>query len=187
MPELSEVTEGLKDTIQAITKKCWNCNFCISVCPVFASTHGFYSRGGSGLTQSLYYAVRWKLLDGPDKDELMTNIFRCTTCNACVLRCESLSAGIPLMEIIESGRKLLVENAVGPMPDQRKVLESIYLYGNPYGQAPETRLDCLKGLNFKKLPGTRLKCCCFSAVPRAMNLPCNPRRAPWSMYFNPSV
>ena len=40
MPELSEVTEGLKDTIQAITKKCWNCNFCISVCPVFASTHG---------------------------------------------------------------------------------------------------------------------------------------------------
>ena len=155
MPELEEVTKELMDGIEEATRKCWNCNFCISVCPVFSNTGGFYSRGGSGLTQSLYYAVRWGLLDGPEKEELMRNIFRCTTCNACVIRCESLSAGIPLMEIIDRGRKLLVEKSIGPMPEQRKVLESIYMYGNPYTQPAEQRLGWLKDLKVKKLPGEK--------------------------------
>ena len=155
MPELDDVTKELMAGIDEATRKCWNCNFCISVCPVFANTGGFYSRGGSGLTQSLYYSVKWGLLDGPDKDELMRNIFRCTTCNACVNRCKDLSAGIPLMEIIGLGRKLLVEKSVGPMPDQRKVLESIYMYGNPYTQAPEKRSDWLKDLQVKKLPAEK--------------------------------
>ncbi len=152
MPELDEITKELMKKIEDATRKCWNCNFCISVCPVFSNTGGFYSRGGSGLTQSLYYAVKWGLLDGPDKEELMRNIFRCTTCNACVVRCKSLSAGIPLMEIIGDGRKLLVENSIGPMPDQRKVLESVFMYGNPYGQAAENRLAWIKDLKVKKLP-----------------------------------
>ncbi len=152
MPELDDVTKQLMEDIETRTRKCWNCNFCISACPVFMNTGGFYSRGASGLTQSLYYAIRWGLFDGPDREELMTNIFRCTTCNACVNRCSDLSAGIPLMEIIDRGRKLLVEKSIGPMPDQRKVLESIYMYGNPYNQAQEKRLEWLKDLKVKMLP-----------------------------------
>jgi len=155
MPELDDVTKQLMDDIEERTRKCWNCNFCMSACPVFMNTGGFYSRGGSGLTQSLYYAIRWGLLDGPEKKELMYNVFRCTTCNACVNRCLDVSAGIPLMEIIERGRKLLVEKSIGPMPDQRKVLESIYMYGNPYNQPQEKRLEWLKDLNVKMLPGEK--------------------------------
>lgn len=155
MPELDDVTKQLMDDIEERTRKCWNCNFCMSACPVFMNTGGFYSRGGSGLTQSLYYAIRWGLLDGPEKEELMYNVFRCTTCNACVNRCLDVSAGIPLMEIIERGRKLLVEKSIGPMPDQRKVLESIYMYGNPYNQPQEKRLEWLKDLKVKMLPGEK--------------------------------
>ena len=155
MPELDDVTKQLMDDIEERTRKCWNCNFCMSACPVFMNTGGFYSRGGSGLTQSLYYAIRWGLLDGPEKEELMYNVFRCTTCNACVNRCLDVSAGISLMEIIERGRKLLVEKSIGPMPDQRKVLESIYMYGNPYNQAQEKRLEWLKDLKVKMLPGEK--------------------------------
>lgn len=150
--DTENVVEKLKKEIAEATVKCFNCNFCISVCPIIMNTGGFYSHGGSGLTQALYYAVLWGLFEGPEKEELMQKVFRCTTCNACVNRCKSLSAGIPLMEIIERGRKILVENAIGPMPDQRKVLESIYMYGNPYGQAQEKRLDWLRDLQVKKLP-----------------------------------
>ena len=175
MPELDDVTKQLMDDIEERTRKCWNCNFCMSVCPVFKNTYGFYSRGGSGLTQSLYYAVRWGLLDGPEKEELMYNVFRCTTCNACVNRCSDLSAGIPLMEIIERGRKLLVEKSIGPMPDQRKVLESIYMYGNPYNQAQEKRLEWLKDLEVKKLPAEKAEVvffvgCSTSYEPALQNL-----------------
>jgi Fe-S oxidoreductase len=175
MPELDDVTKQLMDDIEERTRKCWNCNFCISACPVFKNTYGFYSRGASGLTQSLYYAIRWDLLDGPDKEELMYNVFRCTTCNACVNRCSDLSAGIPLMEIIERGRKLLVEKSIGPMPDQRKVLESIYMYGNPYNQAQEKRLEWLKDLKVKMLPGEKAEVvffvgCSTSYEPALQNL-----------------
>ena len=127
------------------------------------------------MTQSLYYAVRWGLLDGPEKEELMYNVFRCTTCNACVNRCSDLSAGIPLMEIIERGRKLLVEKSIGPMPDQRKVLESIYMYGNPYNQAQEKRLEWLKDLEVKMLPAEKAEViffvgCSTSYEPALQNL-----------------
>lgn len=152
MPELDDVTKELMHEIEESVRNCLQCNFCMSSCPVFMNTRGFYSLGGSGLTQSLYYAVLWDLFDGKEKEELMANVYRCTTCNACVNTCKNLSAGIPLMEIIECGRKLLVEKAIGPMPDQRKVLESIYMYGNPYGQAQENRMDNLKELEFKRMP-----------------------------------
>jgi Fe-S oxidoreductase len=59
------------------------------------------------------------------------------------------------MEIIDRGRKLLVEKSIGPMPEQRKVLESIYMYGNPYTQPAEQRLGWLKDLKVKKLPSEK--------------------------------
>lgn len=153
MPELDEVTQNLMNDIEMATAKCWNCNFCISACPLILNTGGFYSHGGSGLTQSLYYSVKWGLLDdGPEKKELMELVYRCTTCNACVNRCKDLSAGIPLLEIIEGGRKLLIEKAIGPMVPQRKALEGIYKYGNPYARKQKKRLEWLEDLHVKFLP-----------------------------------
>lgn len=152
MSEQGDVIKELRDDITGMAIKCWNCNFCFSTCPVVKSTRGFYSAGPSGLIQSLYYALRWRLLDGPDKDELLKLIYRCTTCNACVNTCKKISSGVPILDIIERGRRLLVEEGVGPMPEQRKPLESIYMYGNPYSEAPEKRLDWLRDLRVKRLP-----------------------------------
>jgi len=156
--ETDDYTRQLMHDIVEKTQRCWNCNFCMSVCPVFKNTGGFYSHGGSGLTQSLYYTVLWDLLDeGEPKDiqELMHNLYRCTTCNACVNKCEDSSAGIPLLEIIDRGRKLLIEKAIGPLPAQKKILESIYKRGNPYGRSQKHRLEWAKetpGINLKKFP-----------------------------------
>ena len=147
-----EVTLSLENRIQNETVKCWNCNFCISSCPIIPNTGGFYSHGGSGLTQSLFYAVKWRLIKGPESKELMHLIYRCTTCNSCVNRCKELSAGIPLLEIIKTGRKLLVENAVGPALTQRKTLENIFKYGNPYGKPAKKRLNWQKEVRVKHLP-----------------------------------
>ena len=161
MPELDEVTQNLMSTIEKATVKCWNCNFCISVCPLILNTGGFYSHGGSGLTQSLYYSVKWGLIDGDEKNELLELIYRCTTCNACVNRCKDLSAGIPLLDIIETGRKLLVERAIGPMVPQRKALEGIYKHGNPYGRKQKKRLDWLEDLKVKFLPDEKAEVLLF--------------------------
>ena len=135
------------------TAKCYNCNFCISVCPVIQSTGRFIEGGGSGLTQALYYSNLWDLWDHPETKNLMANLYRCTMCKACVNTCKDLSAGIPLLELIEKGRKIMVEKAVGPMPSQRKALESILNYGNPYGQPKKTRMQWLAGYDIKWLPG----------------------------------
>ena len=142
-----------KAEIRDATAKCYNCNFCLSACPVIQSNERFVGCGGSGLTQALYYAGRWDLWDKPEAQELMHNLYRCTMCKSCVNTCQSLSAGIPLMEIIEKGRKIMVEKALGPMPAQRKALESMLAYGNPYGQPQESRLEWLEGLELKWLPG----------------------------------
>lgn len=141
--------------IDETTEKCYNCNFCLSICPVIQSTGRFVAGGGSGLTQALYYADRWDLWDTPEAQELMRNLYRCTTCKACVNTCSNLSAGIPLLEVIEKGRKIMVEKALGPMPAQRKALEAMLTQGNPYGQSQATRLEWLQGQDIKWLPGDK--------------------------------
>jgi len=154
MIELDEETKELISEIMEKTEKCWNCNFCFSACPMFQAGKGWYSYGPSGLTWSLYYGLQLGLLDkvGPEARELMNNIYACTTCNSCTNTCKDFSASIPALEIIGKGRMYLVERAIGPMPQQKKALESLLNYGNPYGLAQKKRLDWLEDVNVKRLP-----------------------------------
>ncbi len=154
MNEFDEEIRSLIDEIKEKTVRCWNCNFCFSGCPMFQAGTGWWSYGPSGLTWSLYYGIELGLLNksGPEAKELVRNIYACTTCNTCTNTCRDSSASIPVLEIIEKGRMLLVERGIGPMTQQKKALESLQNYGNPYALSANKRLDWLKDREVKKLP-----------------------------------
>jgi Fe-S oxidoreductase len=144
--------ENLKEFILDAAARCRNCNYCFTICPVFQSTKEFMSQTPSGLLQSIKYAIKWDLFEGKEKEALRDLLYLCTTCNGCVLKCKSKSSGLPVLEAIQAGRKILREMMIGPLPQQRKPLKDIYLHGNPYGEKPEMRLDWLKGLKVKMIP-----------------------------------
>ncbi len=148
--------KALTDRIEDVCSSCYNCNFCFSACPNFDSTIGFQVQGPSGILQSLYYAVKWgdKLTD-TDRKDLRDIVYACTTCRTCEITCASVSAGMPLLEVIEAGRKYLLESMIGPLPGQRNALESIYKYGNPYGESPDKRMAWLGDIKVKNLPGEK--------------------------------
>lgn len=124
---------------------------------MFQAGTGWWSYGPAGLTWSLYYGLELGLLDksGPEAKELVRNIYACTTCNTCTNTCRDSSAGIPILEVIEKGRMLLVESGIGPMTQQKKALESLLNYGNPYALSVRKRLDWLADREVKKLPGQK--------------------------------
>ena len=131
---------AIEEKIEAVVDKCWNCNFCFSVCPNYLSSRGFQTQGPSGMTQSLRYALRWNRFDAEAKKDLRRIVYACTTCNACVNACKDMSSGVLLLDAIMAGRELLVEKQIGPLPRQGKCLEEIFRAGNPYGKPPKKRL-----------------------------------------------
>ncbi|MCD6150728.1 MAG: (Fe-S)-binding protein [Deltaproteobacteria bacterium] len=144
--------ELLRTEIIDTVRRCRKCNYCYSACPLFQSTRGFQTSGPSGIIQSLYYGIVWGELEGQEKETLRDILYQCTTCNSCVLTCKDRATGLPIVEVIEKGRKLLVEMMNGPMPSQRKPMEQIYSHGNPYQEAQENRLAWGADLDFKRLP-----------------------------------
>ncbi|GAG82203.1 unnamed protein product, partial [marine sediment metagenome] len=80
-------------------------------------------------------------------NELRDILYSCTTCKNCELACRSLSTSVKLVDAIEMGRQLLIEEMRGPMPEQKRALESSERYGNPYGMLPAERKEWMKGLN----------------------------------------
>lgn len=150
------IIDKLKETIVDIAQRCRNCNNCYSVCPLFESTRGFQVQGPSGILQAISYAIKWDELEGDEKEILRDILYACTTCYSCVLKCKSRASGVPILDAIEGGRKLLVELMIGPMPKQIKVLESLEQEGNPYDELASKRLDWLKDLEKEKLLNHKL-------------------------------
>jgi Fe-S oxidoreductase len=146
MVEQDEWVESLAKEIKEETIKCWNCNFCYSTCPLYKSMRGFMINGPSGLTQSIYYGLHWGLLGKELRESITSILYSCTTCNSCTLTCKDISAGIPVLDIILRGRKLLLEMGLGPSKTHKDVLESLNNHGNPYGKPASKRLDWLKDL-----------------------------------------
>lgn len=168
--------EDMKQDILDIVRRCRNCNYCYSDCPLFESTRGFATQGPSGLMTAMYYGIRWDLIKGREGEDLRNLIYACTTCRSCELRCKKSATNTPIVEVIETGRKLLLESMLGPLPEQRMVLESIYKYGNPYGELPEKRLSWLGDLKVKLLPSEEAEVlyyvgCTASYEPKLHNLP----------------
>jgi Fe-S oxidoreductase len=141
-----------REIVLDAASRCRNCNYCFTICPLFQSTRGFMSQTPSGILQSIKYAIKWDLLKGKEKEILRDLLYSCTTCNGCVVRCKAKATGIPVLEAIEAGRKILREMMIGPLPQQRKPLKDLYKNGNPYGEKPEKRFEWLEGLSVKRLP-----------------------------------
>ena len=99
MPE--EATEAaLKADILDILSYCINCRFCLPSCPRFEITAGNISEGASGITRSLYYAVKWGETDKEILNELRDILYSCTTCRNCDAACKKLSTGTKLTDAI---------------------------------------------------------------------------------------
>lgn len=154
MNSCTDVQNNLKEEIVDVLKYCINCRFCLPSCPLFNITSGEISHGASGITRSLYYAVQWGLEEKETLTELRDILYGCTTCGSCELACKNLSTGTKLMDAILKGRELLIEKQIGPMPEQKKVLDSLYKNGNPYMVTAKKRKATIKGLNLKEFSAT---------------------------------
>jgi len=150
MQEQHESNQLLRDEITNIVSKCVRCRFCFSQCPIFEVSNGWVTQGGSGITQSLYYGVKFNRIDKDLRDILM----RCTTCRSCEIICERLMAGVNLVSAIKMGRQLLIEQEINPIKEQQKALESLQTVGNPYGKQPSKRTQWADDLGLKKLKDT---------------------------------
>ncbi len=145
--EEQRTLEGLRKDVLDTLAYCINCRFCLPSCPRFDITTGEVSQGASGITRSLYYAIKWGMADKETLSELRDLLYSCMTCKSCEIACKNLSTGTKLLDAIEKGRQILIEEMVGPMPRQKMALESLIKYGNPYGMPPSKRKAWLKGLN----------------------------------------
>lgn len=140
-----EITRDIFD----IVSKCVRCRFCFTECPIYEVSDGWVTQGGSGITQSLYYGLKFDKID----EDLRNILMRCTTCRSCEIICERLMAGVKLVDAIHMGRQLLFELEIPPIREQQKALEFLQKFGNPYGMQPSKRIAWAKELNLKKLDG----------------------------------
>jgi Fe-S oxidoreductase len=139
--ETKYTEEALVKRIEENIFKCWNCNFCYSTCPINQAMIPYMVHGPSGITQSIYHAIKWDLFS--ERDDLVHILYSCTTCNSCTITCKEMSAGVKVLDIIEDGRKLLVNRMIGPAPSQRGALKFLQTQGNPYVQPAEDRFKWL--------------------------------------------
>lgn len=143
---MEQPEQTLKRDIYNIVNQCINCRFCLPSCPLFEITKDSVTHGGSGIIQALYWAVKWEETDKETLAELRDIVYSCTTCRNCELACAKMSTGTKLVDVIEKGKQLLIEEMVGPMPDQKRALEFSERHGNPYGMLPAERKDWMKSL-----------------------------------------
>jgi glycolate oxidase subunit GlcD len=112
---------------------CINCGFCRAGCTVYGQT-GLESENARGRVIQAYYMMKGVL--EPSK-EVAEKFYLCTTCLNCKATCP---AGVVVSDIVEAGRRRLVE--AGFLPEIHKTLmENLRTSGNPFGEPREKRTD----------------------------------------------
>jgi Fe-S oxidoreductase len=147
MEETSANRDRLKKEILDIVSRCVKCRFCFTQCPVYEVSNKWTIQGGSGITQSLYYGIKFGRIDEDLRDILM----RCTTCRSCEIICDRLMSGVALVNAIKLGRQLLFEDQIPPNREHQNVLENLQKVGNPYGKQPSKRTSWADDLGLSKL------------------------------------
>ncbi|MCS7250418.1 MAG: (Fe-S)-binding protein [candidate division WOR-3 bacterium] len=113
---------------------CIQCSRCTSGCPVNRSNLNI---------RRLIYLQQLSLKELPEKDK--EAIWECTTCQTCSLRCPK---DCQPMDLVLSLRKEEVEK--GRIEESIiQILESTYLFGNPWQRAREKRVDWNKELQVR--------------------------------------
>jgi glycolate oxidase subunit GlcD len=134
--EFVETPEKIRSFGQKVDDEifaCINCGFCRAGCTVYART-GLESENARGRVIQAYYMMKGLL--EPSK-EVADKFYLCTTCLNCKATCP---AGVMVSEIVEAGRRRLVE--AGFLPEIHKTLmANLKATGNPFGEPPEKRTD----------------------------------------------
>jgi len=137
-----QITVSLERDLNEALISCEKCHLCNTVCPIVDTR---MTQGPLGMNRAIYYGLKWNELD----DNVRDLVHSCTTCGKCVAMCKKISRALPLVEIFEKARALLLESGLGPLPDQREVLKNIYRRGNPWGYPPHERTKWADDLNIK--------------------------------------
>jgi len=115
---------------------CIQCGRCTGGCPLSLSSP-------LNIRRIIYeFLVRDKL----DVNQ-MPEIWDCTTCSTCTLRCPK---GLDPAMILVGMRRVLTEGG-RVKPTVRDALESTFKFGNPWGRGKAKRADWAQGLNVKNL------------------------------------
>ena len=141
MMEEIQADETLEQYLNEALISCEKCHLCNTVCPVLGTR---VTQGPFGINRAIYYGLKWNTFD----KKLRDLVYSCTTCGKCVAMCCNVSRALPLVEIVEKARELLlVDKMLGPMPEQVSVLKNMHVRGNPWGYPPHERTRWADGLN----------------------------------------
>jgi Fe-S oxidoreductase len=142
--------------------KCFQCGKCFSGCPVAWKS-----------ILNIRRMMREVLLSKePEKIYQRSDLWDCTTCQTCTLRCPR---GLKPHELIVAIRALLVEQ--GNIPKTAiDALEGVFKHGNPWGRVRSKRSEWAAGLGIKDLTqGQKAEllyftCCATSYDPRVQEV-----------------
>ncbi|MBW1780469.1 MAG: (Fe-S)-binding protein [Deltaproteobacteria bacterium] len=150
-------------TLEELEDKIWRCTACGNckaaynygpppefgeICPAGAEFgfEGFMASKGK-------IAFARGILDGQLEwnEEFLDAIYKCTVCAGCANQCE-LDHKPFIPEIIEAMRRKAVQEGVGPMPQQKKIAQSMRSYNNPYQGPRRVRTDWTRPFKKAKKP-----------------------------------
>jgi len=134
-----QVEEDIEKYLSETLIQCEKCHHCNTVCPVVDTR---VTQGPFGINRAIYYSLKWNEFS----EDLRDLVYSCTTCGKCVDMCKKVSRSLPLVELFEKARELLlVEKVLGPMPDQRSALKNMHVRGNPWGNPSHERTKWAEG------------------------------------------
>jgi Fe-S oxidoreductase len=133
--------ENIERDLNEALISCEKCHFCNTVCPVVDTR---VTQGPFGINRTIYYGLKWNEFN----EELRDLVYSCSTCGKCDLMCKKVSRALPLTELIEKARELILEK-IGPMPDQKKALNYMHVVGNPWGYPVKKRTEWAEDLGIK--------------------------------------
>lgn len=124
----SKLSKGIIEALQ----KCSQCGKCRAICPTFEykQIESYNERG----RLMLYKA--WNEGEIEATPSFIDRIYTCLLCRVCE---ETCPPKVKYMEIAEAVRGKLVEEEIGPVPEQKQAIDEIKKTGNVFGQ--ESKLD----------------------------------------------
>jgi Fe-S oxidoreductase len=101
--------ETIEQYLDEALISCEKCHLCNTVCPVLGTR---VSQGPFGINRAIYYGLKWNRFDKTLRDL----VYSCTTCGKCVSMCCNVSRALPLVEIVEKARELLLVDKMLGLP-----------------------------------------------------------------------
>lgn len=114
---------------------CTGCEECLSACPTYQIT------GERLFSPDHRLQTVQKVSDGGAvSDQMIESLYNCTKCMACETVCPE---GIKITNVVDAGRRMLVERELAPLGRGKKIIQGIVKNGNAVNKAPDKRLTWL--------------------------------------------